>query len=146
MDATKGLLTSSKRALGELGGHVNTVENVVSAYRRGLLGSDELRDIEKAYNALLRVQMQPAKKMLDLSDLETARCLKDAKALVAERCVQWPVMADPLLEGTSVSFDVWKSIVADITAGRSPKISGEQSENLVSKGFLRVTYRLGGPE
>jgi hypothetical protein len=146
MDATKGLLTSSKRALGELGGHVNTVENVVLAYRRGLLDSDELRDIEQAYNALLRAQGQPEKKPLDRSDLEKVECLKDAKALVVERCTQWPLAAAPLLDDTGVSFDEWKGIVADVSAGRDPAISGEQKNNLVDKKFLRVTYRLGGTE
>ncbi|MDH3639577.1 MAG: hypothetical protein OES09_14115, partial [Gammaproteobacteria bacterium] len=146
MDATKELLNSSKWALGELGGHVNTVENVIAAYRRRLLGSSELRDVEQAYNALLRVQGRAPEKTLDMSDLEKAGSLKSAKALVVDRCTQWPVMADKFLEGTDVSFELWKHIVAAISAGQPLTLSGEQIENLVSKGYLQVTYRLGGPQ
>lgn len=144
MTAAKGLLSGPKNALGLLAGHISTLENVVTGYRKALLDSDDLRSIEEAYGALLQTQRQPQEKTLDMTDMVGAGSLKDAKSLVQTRCQEWPVKGETLLAGTGVSFETWASLVKDLSQRKSPTVTGPQVESLVEKGFLKVAYRLGG--
>jgi hypothetical protein len=144
MSDTKRLLSGPKRALGQLAGQVLTLENAVSGYQQGLLHSDALRLVEGAYNALLRVQRQPQEKLLDMTDLKRSGSLMAAKAMVTKRCTSWPSEGERFLEGTGVSFALWADIVRDVSAGKKPTVTAQQAQGLVEKGFLEVTYRLGG--
>lgn len=144
MDAARGLLTSPKRALGVLRGSVTTLENQISSYRRKLLESEELQSVEDAYNSLLEIQGKPAEPRLTPADIEGAGSLANARQLVRDRCSAWPTEAEKLLDGTEVSFQLWRTIVSDIGEGRKPEMSTEQADKLVSKGFIEVTYKLGG--
>jgi hypothetical protein len=145
MAAARGLLAGPKAALGSLAGQVATLEYSVTDYRQTLLQSDILRSTEAAFNALLLVQGKPPDKTLDMTDLKRAGSLKAAKQLVTERCTAWPAAGDALLEGTGVPFELWSEIVTAMSGGLMPKLASEQIEKLVKKGFLEVTYRLGGP-
>jgi hypothetical protein len=107
------------------------------------MGSSK-RLVEGAYNALLQVQRQPQEKLLDMTDLKRAGSLKAAKALVTERCTLWPTEGEKFLEGTGVSFALWADIAKDMSVGKKPTITAQQAQALVEKGFLEVTYRLGG--
>ncbi|NLX97799.1 MAG: hypothetical protein GXY83_16670 [Rhodopirellula sp.] len=144
MTAAKGLLSGPKNALGRLAGQVATLENAATGYRQTLLDSDELRTVETAYGALLQAQRKPREKNLDMTDMKGAGSLKEAKALVLQRCTQWPDAGDEVLEGTGVSFDAWATLVKDLTDRRKPAMTGQQIQSLVDKGFLEVAYRLGG--
>ena len=144
MTAAKGLLSGPKNALGLLAGHISTLENVVTGYRKALLDSDDLRSIEEAYGALLQTQRQPQEKTLDMTDMAGAGSLKDAKSLIQTRCQEWPVKGETLLAGTGVPFETWASLVKDLSQRKSPTVTGPQVESLVEKGFLKVAYRLGG--
>ena len=144
MTAAKELLTGPKSALGRLAGQVATLENAVTGYRQKLLNSDQLRATETAYNALLKVQRKPPEKPLDMADLKRAGSLKAAKELVTVRCADWPAQGERILAGTSVPFELWANIVRDVSSGNKPALTNEQSQKLVEKGFLEVTYRLGG--
>ena len=144
MSAAKSLLSGPKNALGLLVGQVTTLENAVTGYRQKLLGSDALQLVECAYNALLQVQRKPREKTLDMTDLKRAGSLKAAKAMVTERCTLWPTEGERFLEGTEVSFELWADIARDVSAGKKPTVTAQQAQGLVDKGFLEVTYRLGG--
>jgi hypothetical protein len=144
MSAAKSLLAGPKRALGQLAGQVVTLENAVNGYRQGLLNDDPLRSVESAYNALLQVQRKPQAKPLDMTDLKRAGSLKAAKTMVTERCTFWPAEGERFLEGTGVSFELWAGIVRELFAGKKPTVTAQQAQGLVDKGFLEVTYRLGG--
>jgi len=144
MTAAKSLLSGPKRALGQLAGQVLTLENAVDGYRQGLLHSDALRVVEGAYNALLHVQRKPQEKPLDMTDLRQAGSLKAAKAMVTERYTLWPTEGERFLEGTEVSFELWADIATDVSEGKKPTVTAQQAQGLVEKGFLEVTYRLGG--
>lgn len=143
--ATRALLAGPKAALGSLAGQVTTLENSVTDYRQTLLGSEILRSTEAAYNALLSVQGKAPEKALDITDLKRAGSLKASKQLVTARCTDWPVAGEALLEGTGVPFGLWSDIVRAMSGGAMPELTGEQITKLVEKGFLEVTYRLGGP-
>jgi hypothetical protein len=144
MNAAKSLLSGPKNALGLLVGQVTTLENAVTGYRQKLLGSDALQLVECAYNALLQVQRKPREKTLDMTDLKRAGSLKGAKAMVTERCTLWLTEGERFLEGTEVSFELWADIAIDVSAGKKPTVTAQQAQGLVDKGFLEVTYRLGG--
>jgi hypothetical protein len=144
MSAAKSLLSGPKRALGQLAGQVLTLENAVNGYRQGLLNFDALRSVEGAYNALLQVQRQPQEKLLDMTDLKRSGSLMAATAMVTKRCTSWPSEGERFLEGTGVSFALWADIVRDVSAGKKPMITAQQTQALVEIGFLEVTYRLGG--
>jgi hypothetical protein len=107
------------------------------------MGSSK-RLVEGAYNALLPVQRKPPAKPLDMTDLKRAGGLKAARTLVTERCMSWPMEGEKFLEGTGVSFALWADIVRDVSAGKKPTITAQQTQALVEKGLLEVTYRLGG--
>jgi hypothetical protein len=144
MSAAKSLLSGPKRALGHLAGQVLTLENAVNGYQQGLLHSDALRSVEGAYNAILQVQRKPQEKPLDMTDLKRAGSLRAARALVTERYTSWPMEGERFLEGTAVSFALWADIVRDMSAGKKPTVTAQQAQGLVERGFLEVTYRLGG--
>jgi hypothetical protein len=146
MAAAKGLLATPKNALGRLAGQVTTLENAVTGYRQKLLGSDQLRTTETAYNSLLKIRRKPPEKTLDMADLKRAGSLKAAKQFVTARCADWPTKGEQILAGTSVPFELWGNIVHDVSSGKKPSLTNEQSQNLVEKGFLEVTYKLGGGE
>jgi hypothetical protein len=146
MAAAKGLLATPKNALGRLAGQVTTLENAVTGYRQKLLGSDQLRTTETAYNSLLKIRRKPPEKTLDMADLKRAGSLKAAEQLVTTRCADWPNKGEQILAGTSVPFELWGNIVQDVSSGKKPSLTNEQSQNLVEKGFLEVTYKLGGGE
>jgi hypothetical protein len=79
-----------------------------------------------------------------MTDLKRAGSLKAAKVMVTERCTLWPAEGERFLEGTEVSFALWADIVRDLSAGKKPAVTAQQAQALVEKGFLEVTYRLGG--
>jgi hypothetical protein len=135
MSDAKRLLSGAKNALGLLVGQVTTLENVVNGYRQS---------VESAYNALLQVQRKPQEKPLDMMDLKQTGSLKAAKALITERCTLWPQEGESLLDGTGVSFALWADTVSDMSIGKKPTLTVQQAQRLVEKGFLEVTYRLGG--
>jgi hypothetical protein len=144
MSDAKRLLSGPKSALGQLAGQVLTLENAVNGYRQGLLNFDALRSVEGAYNALLQVQGKPQEKPLDMTDLKRAGSLKAARVMMTERCTLWPTEGERVLEGTGVSFGLWADIVRDMSAGKKAAVTAQQAQGLVEKGFLEVTYRLGG--
>jgi hypothetical protein len=144
MTAAKGLLSGPRNALGRLAGQVTTLENHVTEYRKTLLASEELRTVEAAYGALLQAQRKPRPKDLDMADMKGAGSLKDAKALVAQRCTQWPEAGREVLAGTGVPFGTWATLVNDVAERRKPTIDAQQIQSLVERGFLEVAYRLGG--
>ena len=55
-----------------------------------------------------------------------------------------PAEGERFLGGTGVSFVLWADIVRDMSAGKKPAVTAQQAQGLVGRGFLEVTYRLGG--
>jgi len=144
MQAARNLLHGPRTALGVLAGHVHTLEMVAANYRRRLLEAEELRRIEAAFNALLRAQGQSARRPLELPELERADSLRAAAQLLEDRRTGWAREGEEALAETGVTFAQWQNVVQRIGAGQDPEISTDQADRLVSRGFLRRTYTLGG--
>jgi hypothetical protein len=144
MQAARNLLHGPHMALGRLGGQVLTLENTVSAYRQRLLQAEDVRDNEAALNALLRAGGQPVRPPLGMPDLERAGPLREALRLVKERQTGWVAEGETILDGTGVSFCLWREVVRQIEAHQDPPLSPEQAQLLVDKGFLKRTYPRGG--
>lgn len=144
MQAVFDLLTEPKRSLDTLEGQVLSLENAVKAYRKNLLNDTSVQSIEHGLNALLQITGTTPRKSLDLPELEAAGSLKAAIALVEERRREGVTVAEKILAQTGVSFDRWQRVVADIEQGRDPQLEPQEADNLVARGLLIRTYRLGG--
>jgi hypothetical protein len=103
-----------------------------------------VRDNEAALNALLRACGQPVRPPLGMPDLERAGSLREAVLLVKERQTGWVTEGETILDGTGVSFCLWRDVVRQIEARQEPSLASEQAQRLVEKGFLKRTYTLGG--
>jgi hypothetical protein len=145
MLAARNLLHGPRTALGVLAGHVHTLELVAANYRRRLLEAEDLRHIEAAFNALLRGQGQPARRPLELPELEKACSLRAAARLLEDRRTGWAGEGAAALAETGVTFAQWQEVVQRIGVGQDPDLTTEQADRLVARGLLRRTYTLGGP-
>jgi hypothetical protein len=143
MDEAKNLLQESKRAIASLASHLATLQNVVSAYRQGLLQGEQLRSLEKADHALRSAMRQPIQPALKLTDLERGN-LKDAKARIDARRRFLIESLDHELSGVKIGHREWVKLVNDLENDQLPDLSQEVASALVAKGLIRVTYRLGG--
>ncbi|MBX7222572.1 MAG: hypothetical protein K1Y36_21675 [Blastocatellia bacterium] len=148
MQAVPSLLTEAKNALGVLWGHIQTVENYVKDYRKKLVEAGDVKEIERSFNALQGILGQPLRKELDVAELIQAGSLKSAVARLEERRVEWVQAGNQTLSGTGIDFARWQVIVSDLDLGRDPFPTGteRESEALVKGGFLKRTYKLGGPQ
>lgn len=144
MRQVERLLEEPRNAIGRLAGHVQTVENNVTRYRERLLKDKELRAIEAGLNALLQAQGQATRNPILMADLENAGSLKAAVNLCESRRADWTHEGNELLAGTGVAFTQWQRIVADLEAGRNPRLDAATDEQLVARGLLVRTYKLGG--
>jgi DNA repair exonuclease SbcCD ATPase subunit len=143
MEEAKNLLQESKRAIASLASHLATLENVVNAYRQGLLQDEQLQSLEKAYVALQSAMRLPILPALKMSDLETGS-LKDAKQRIAARRQYLVESLDKELSGVKIGHGDWVKLVNDLENNLVPSVSQEVAGALVAKGLIRVTYRLGG--
>jgi hypothetical protein len=143
MEEAKNLLQESKRAIASLASHLATLENVVNAYRQGLLQDEQLQSLERAYVALQSAMRLPVLPALKMSDLETGN-LKDAKQRIAARRQYLVESLDKELSGVKIGHGDWVKLVNDLENNLVPSVSQEVASALVAKGLIRVTYRLGG--
>ena len=143
MEEAKNLLQESKRAIASLASHLATLENVVKAYRQGLLQDEQLQSLEKAYVALQSAMRLPVLPALKMSDLETGN-LKHAKQRIAARLQYLVESLDKELSGVKIDHSDWVKLVNDLENNLVPSVSQEVAGALVAKGLIRVTYRLGG--
>ena len=143
MEEAKNLLQESKRAIASLASHLATLENVVNAYRQGLLQDEQLQSLEKAYVALQSAMRLPVHPALKMSDLETGN-LKDAKQRIVIRRQYLVESLDKELSGLKIDHREWVKLVNDLENNLVPSVSQEVAGALVAKGLIRVAYRLGG--
>ncbi|MEZ6152874.1 MAG: hypothetical protein R3C09_22475 [Pirellulaceae bacterium] len=143
MEAAKDLLQESKRAIASLAAHLTTLENVVQGYRQSLLHDEKLLLLERAYAALQSARRAAAEPALKLGDLESGN-LKQAKELIENRHRFLAEAIDQALSDVQIGHFEWAKLVSDLENDRVPSIGQEVAANLVSKGLLQVTYRLGG--
>ena len=144
MDAVfNTLLKEPKRQLDNLTGTVHTLENAIAAYYKFLLDDINLQASEQGLNALLKIKKQPPYQFLTLNSLETVGNLQKAIAFKEKHYKECRERTEELLKGTGISGDRWQAIVKAIEAAEDPKLDPEEAENLVNKGFLVRTYRLG---
>ncbi|MEM7594873.1 MAG: hypothetical protein AAF383_25820 [Cyanobacteria bacterium P01_A01_bin.83] len=141
--AVETLLKEPKRQLDKLAGQVLTLENAVSAYYKFLLNDSNLQAWEQGLNALLKIKKQPPYQPLTLNNLETVGNLQKEIALKQKHYQKCREKTAELLKGTGISGDRWQTIVKAIEVGQDPKLDSGEAENLVNKGFLVRTYRLG---
>ena len=142
-EALNTLLKEPKRQLDNLAGQVLTIEYAVSAYYKFLLKDPNLQACERGLNALLKIKKQSPYQLLTLNNLEKVGNLQKAIALKQKHYQECREKTEELLEGTGISGDRWQTIVKAIEAGQDPKLDPGEAENLVNKGFLVRTYRLG---
>ena len=144
MDAAfNTLLKEPKRQLDNLTGTVRTLENAIAAYYKFLLDDINLQASEQGLNALLKIKKQTPYQPLTLNSLETVSNLQKAIAFKEKHYQECREKTAELLKGTGISGDHWQAIVKAIEAAEDPKLDPEEAENLVNKGFLVRTYRLG---
>ncbi|GAB4542685.1 MAG: hypothetical protein Tsb0014_35680 [Pleurocapsa sp.] len=142
-EAVNTLLKEPKRQLDSLSGHVVTIENAIAAYYKFLLNDPNLQTSDTGLNALLKIKKQPPDRPLTLNNLETVGNLQKAIAFKEKHYQECREKTKELLKGTGVSCDRWQTIVKAIEAGKDPKLDPKEADNLVNKGFLVRTYRLG---
>jgi len=141
--AEVNLLKEPKLQLGNLSVSILTLENAVTAYYKFLLDDRNLQACEQGLNALLKIKKQAPFQLLTLDSLEIVGNLQKAIAFKEKHYQKIREKTEDLLKGTGISGDRWQTIVKAIEAGEEPKIDPEEAENLVNKGFLVRTYRLG---
>ena len=143
MDKAVRLFDIPKRNTQALAGQVQTVENVIVAYRRKLLDNSQLHETLLAINALKRIKGQKQVDEITLATLDAQNSLKKCVQFIRDRLETWKADGAQLLNETSVSFDRWVRIVEAIDSNKDPALEPNEAESLVAHGFLRRTYSLG---
>jgi hypothetical protein len=143
MDKAIRLFDNPKKYTQELAGQIQTVENVIVAYRRKLLENPRLHEAMLALNALKRIKRQELAPEITLATLEAQDSLKSCVEFTNGRLEAWTADGDTLLNDTGVSFERWARIVGSIEADNDPALEPNEAEALVNHGFLRRTYSLG---
>ena len=143
MSKARNLLEEPRSALTQLLGYVFSVENAVTDYQKCLVASPDLHRSQRGFEALASALGTTAPKPLGLKDIENAGALTEAQKLVQVRIQENSVAAHKQLDGAGVTFDRWCTIVAALDAGRDPTLEQQEAEELVKRGFVQRTYRLG---
>jgi hypothetical protein len=141
--AKNRLLDQPELLIRGLEGKVRTLENCVVTYRRSLLEDTGLQSAREGLNALRRCKGKAEVTHPVMADLEK-RTLKDGRTFTFGTKAQWLEDGNGLLTGTGVSFVEWLSAIEAVRAQEEPKLSGTQVDGLVTAGFLRRVYALGG--
>ena len=144
MNGARGLFSTPKSNLQELSGHVRTLENAVSGYRKRLLESEELQAAERATNALRKAQQKAAHASLEMPDLEALVSLRAAADRISEKTDELVAECEAGLADTGVSVERWGRVVASIDHGEDPELESAEAEALVGHGLVERTYRLCG--
>lgn len=144
MSRARELLEGPRTALTQLVGHVLTVENAITDYRRRLVERSDLQRAQRGVEALGVVTGRPTSRALGLKDIEDAGALVEAVKLVTGRIQKNAVSGSSQLTSTGVSFERWCAIVAALDAGRDPGLETQEAEALVRVGLVQRSYRLGG--
>ena len=139
----RDLLDEPRSALPQLLGHVISVENAVSEYRKRLVESAELQRAHRGLEALARATGTTSPRSLSIKDVEDVGSLAEAQKLITARVQEHTVAGSKLLGETGVSFDRWCAIVSALDAGRDPALEPQEADALVKRGFVQRTYRLG---
>lgn len=139
----RDLLDEPRSALPQLLGHVISVENAVSEYRKRLVESAELQRAHRGLEALARASGTTSPRSLSIKDVEDVGSLAEAQKLITARVQEHTVAGSKLLGETGVSFDRWCAIVSALDAGRDPALEPQEADALVKRGFVQRTYRLG---
>lgn len=143
MSRARDLLEEPRNSLTQLLGHVLSVENAVSEYRKRLVESGELQRCQRGLEALSAATGDAKPPALGLKDIENAGALSAGQKLVKSRVHEMTVAGGKMLKPTGVSFDRWCAIVGALDGGREPSLETQEAESLVSRGFVQRTYRLG---
>lgn len=143
MSRVRDLLEEPRNSLKQLLGHVLSVENVVTEYRRRLIDDLELIKSQRSIEALSHVQGKAAPTPLGLKALEDAGPLVEAQKIVRSRIHDYSARGSELLGDAGVSFDRWCAIVTALDAGREPHLEPQEADALVKRGLIQRTYRLG---
>ncbi|MGT2430347.1 hypothetical protein ACU4HD_19530 [Cupriavidus basilensis] len=143
MSKARDLLEEPRSSLTQLLGHVLSVENAVTEYRKRLVVSPDLLRSQRGLDALASANGTTAPKPLGLKDVEDAGALTEAQKVVKTRVQEISVVAGKQLDGSGVSFDRWCAIVAALDAGHDPALEPQEADALVKRGLVQRTYRLG---
>jgi hypothetical protein len=143
MSRARDLLEEPRNALTQLLGHVLTVENAVSEYRRRLAESQDLVRSQRGLEALAAALGTAAPKTFGIKDIEAAGALSDGIKVVKARVHENSVVGGRQLGTIGVSFERWCAVVAALDSERDPALEAQESDALVDRGLVQRTYRLG---
>lgn len=142
-EAQTRLLDTPEKSIKGLEGKVRTLENTVIAYRQELLKDATLHAHRDGLNALRRAKGLPDLPLPAMTDIES-RSLGDGRIHVDGLATGWGKAGEKALAGTSVSFSNWLSVMVAVKAHTEPPLDAHQVDGLVTAGFLRRIYALGG--
>ncbi len=143
MSNARELLEEPRGSLTHLLGQVLSIENAVAEYRKRLIEGPDLLRSQRAIEALAKATSTTAPKPLVLKDIEDAGALTAAETLVKARVQENSIVGGKPLVGAGVSFDRWSAIVTALDAGRDPDLEAQEADELVKRGLVQRTYRLG---
>ena len=115
----------------------------MAEYRKRLIEGPDLLRSQRAIEALAKATGTTAPKPLVLKDIEDAGALTAAETLVKARVQENSTAGGKQLVGAGVSFDRWSAIVTALDAGRDPDLEAQEADELVKRGLVQRTYRLG---
>lgn len=142
MSRARDLLDEPRNALTQLLGHVISVENAVTEYRKQLVASMALRRSYRGLEALARATGGPPPPLFTLEEVEAAGPLSAAKELLSQRVQAHAVAGAARLAGTGVTFERWCGIVDLLDGGLDPSLEPQEAEALVKHALVQRTYRL----
>ncbi|WP_137179171.1 hypothetical protein [Roseomonas sp. AR75] len=143
MSRARDLLDEPRRALTQLLGHVISVENAITEYRKKLIEKPELLKAHRGLEALAQATAAAAPRALSFKEVEDVGALSEAHKLVSARVQEHTVAGGKLLADTGISFDRWCAIVGALDAGRDPALEPQEADALLKRNLVRRTYRLG---
>jgi hypothetical protein len=143
MSRARELLNEPRSSLMQLVGHVMSVENAVTDYRKKLVANTDLHKAHRGVEALARAAGAVAPSGLTLQEIDDAGSLSEAGKLVTTRALDHADSGAALLAGTGISFDRWCAIVAALDSERDPALEPQEADALVRRNLVQRTYRLG---
>jgi hypothetical protein len=140
-DIPSRLLKPHREQIITLGGALIKIENMIASYRENrLLHAND--DLPSTLNPLFTACGEMAIPNLRMDEIKTLT-LHELNVRTDLREQQALKKAETLLKESSVSVERWREIAREILENRTPKLSADEQESLVSQGIIRMKYDFG---